>query len=85
MKKVKQNYDLHAIKERHNLTGARIGVLTGTSPRAARHWLTQEDNPTYRKIPLSAWWLLRILLGEATPAEIIKEAEERINAEDETI
>jgi hypothetical protein len=70
--------NLHYLKEKHGLTGARIGVLTGVTPRTVRHWLAPEDSPGHREMPLSAWWLLRILLGEATPEEILQEAEERI-------
>jgi hypothetical protein len=65
------------LKKKHVLTGARIGVLTGTSPRAVRCWLAPDGDPKHKKIPYSAWWLLRILLGEAAPEEIIREAEEK--------
>jgi hypothetical protein len=78
MKKTISSRDLRALKEKHGITGARIGVLAGVSPRAVRYWLAPEDNPRHQEIPLSAWRLLRILLGEATPEEIIREAEEKI-------
>jgi hypothetical protein len=69
---------LHDLKDQHALTGARIGVLTGVVPRTVRGWLAPDDNPRHVDIPPSAWRLLRILLKEATPEEIIREAEEAV-------
>jgi DNA-binding transcriptional regulator YiaG len=71
--------DLKKLKDKYNLTGARIGVLTGTSPRTVRQWLAPEEAATHQQMPRSAWRLLRILLGEATPEEIIRKAEGLVN------
>jgi hypothetical protein len=76
--------NLYLLKKRYDLTSARIGVLTGTSQRTVRQWLAPNDSLGHVDIPRSAWWLLRILLGEAIPAEIIREAEERIVVRDQT-
>jgi transcriptional regulator with XRE-family HTH domain len=70
--------DVRELREKHHLTGARISVLTGASRRTVRGWLASEDSATYIGIPRAPLWLLHILLGEATPEEIIREAEDRI-------
>jgi transcriptional regulator with XRE-family HTH domain len=69
--------NIHELKEKHGLTGARIGLLAGVAPRTVRQWLEPESNLRYVHIPHSALWLLHLLLGEATPEEIILLAESR--------
>jgi transcriptional regulator with XRE-family HTH domain len=73
----REKNNLRSLKEKHGLTGAQIGILAGVSPRTVRTWLIPEDNPRHITIPRSAWRLLCLLLGEATPEEIIREAEKQ--------
>lgn len=61
--------EIKAFKKRHNMTGARIALLCGLKDRAVRNWLHGNQF-----VPPACWRLLRILLGEATPDEIIDEA-----------
>jgi transcriptional regulator with XRE-family HTH domain len=68
---------IHELREKHGLTGARIGLLTGVSPRAVRRWLSTESSPNFTRIPSAALWLIHILLGEAAPKEIVRLAESR--------
>jgi hypothetical protein len=75
---------LKEIKMKHGLTGARIGLLTGVTPRTVRSWLAPVEAGTYTKMPASCWRLLRVLLGEATPEDVIREAEASA-AENDTI
>jgi hypothetical protein len=60
-------------KLRHGTTGARLALLCGVEPRTVRQWLSGD-----RRMPLPCWRLLRILLGDITPADAISEAEARI-------
>lgn len=62
--------DLQELKARHGLTGAKLGLMAGVSPRAVRQWLSGD-----RQIPLSAWRLLCILLDEKTPEQVKLDAE----------
>ncbi|MDR2490263.1 MAG: hypothetical protein LBD20_02555 [Spirochaetaceae bacterium] len=62
--------ELNSWKQRHNLTGARIALLCGVECRTVRHWLSGA-----RIITTSCWRLLRVLLGDITPAEQLAEIE----------
>jgi hypothetical protein len=59
----------------HDLTGAAAARLVGVDSRTVRKWTAAEGADNRRAIPWSAWSLLRILSGEATPAAIRREAE----------
>lgn len=66
-------FDLRQLKDRYNLTGAKIALLTGTTPRTVRGWLSPIESGSHVEIPVSCWRLLKILTGAATPAMVLNE------------
>lgn len=63
---------LRGLLARHKLTGSQAGRLLGVDGRTIRKWTAGDSVSTHRDMPQSAWWLLLILTGEASVAEIIE-------------
>jgi hypothetical protein len=62
---------LKQFKTLKGLTGARMALLIGVAPRSVRDWLFGD-----RRIPLSAWRLLRLMTREAEVDDIFREIED---------
>lgn len=65
---------LRRLLTRHELTGSQAGRLLGVDSRTIRKWTSGDTISTHRDMPQSAWWLLLILTGEASVAEIVEAA-----------
>lgn len=56
--------EVRALLRKHNLTGSKVGALTGVNPRAVRKWQAPPDASSHTEIPYSAWRLLLLLTRE---------------------
>lgn len=54
-------------------------ALVGVDGRTWRKWTASDDADNLRAMPWSAWALIRILTGEATPESIRSEADQASN------
>lgn len=66
---------LRALLARHALTGSRAGRLLGVNSRTVRKWTAPYDIANHNQMPDSAWWLLLILCGELTAADLLAHLE----------
>lgn len=62
---------LRAVLARHSLTGSQAGRLLGVDSRTIRKWTAAASITNHRDMPDSAWWLLLILVGDLTTAELL--------------
>ena len=62
---------LRAVLTRHAITGSRAAHLLAVDSRTIRKWTAPEGTANHRQMPESAWWLLLILLGDLTAAELL--------------
>lgn len=62
---------LRAVLASHSLTGSQAGRLLGVDSRTIRKWTARPEIPNSREMPESAWWLLLILVGDITVAELL--------------
>lgn len=71
--------EIRAFLKKYNLTGSAAAKLVGVDSRTVRKWTSPRDAVSSRKIPWSAWALLRLMVGDKTNDEIkqeIKKGEE---------
>lgn len=62
---------LRDVLTRHALTGSQAGRLLAVDSRTIRKWTAAADISNHRDMPESAWWLLLILVGDLTVAELL--------------
>lgn len=62
---------LRAALKRHGITGSQAGRLLGVDSRTIRKWTAPAEIGTHRDMPESAWWLLLILTGDLTVADLL--------------
>jgi hypothetical protein len=63
---------LRAVLARHSLTGSRAGRLLGVNSRTIRKWTAPNEIANHHDMPDSAWWLLLIVCGELTAADLLE-------------
>lgn len=56
--------DIAALRARHDLTQEEFGELAHASRRTVQNWEAGSGSSDHRKIPLAAWELLQLKLGE---------------------
>lgn len=76
MSKVPEPEDLRKWIAAKGMTVSQAAKLAGVEARAARRWTSPREAKSFREIPWSAWALMRILSGEATPERIRQEIED---------
>lgn len=65
---------LRGVLSRHKLTGSQAARLLGVDSRTVRRWTSPDAIDSHREMPISAWWLLLLLTGEASIRQIIEAA-----------
>ena len=63
---------LRGLLSRHKLSGSMAARLLGVDSRTIRRWTSPDAIVTHREMPVSAWWLLLLLTGEASIRQIIE-------------
>lgn len=64
---------LRNFMKEHSLSGSRVASLCSVNSRIVRRWLAPKDLDGSKDMPGSLWALLRLLMKENTPEEVLEE------------